>query len=76
MGQVTESFERVWLEHVWAPMGRAGRLRRSSADRAAAERMPSLALDTVVALFTIAMEQQVEGGIARELERQAERKHP
>ena len=37
--------------------------------------MPSLALDTVVALFTVAMEQQIEGGIARELERQAERKH-
>jgi DNA-binding transcriptional MerR regulator len=75
MAQIAARFEGVWLEHVWAPMSTG----EPSEDEVArisetAERMPSLALDTVVALFTVAMERQIEGGIARELDRQAERR--
>jgi hypothetical protein len=70
MGQIAERFERIWLDHVWAPIA-AGNPSTSELARfqATAERVPSLALDTVVAFFTVAMENQIEGGIARELDR-------
>ncbi len=74
MGQVAQRMEQVWLDHVWAPM-ESGEPTEAELQRiqSTAERMPSLALDTVVALFTVAMEKQIAGGITRELERQAER---
>ncbi|MEA2124526.1 MAG: hypothetical protein QOI80_1308 [Solirubrobacteraceae bacterium] len=72
---VAELFERVWLERVWQPFLDAG-----SPD----DQLPTLqqrlatvqpmAMDAVVALFTVAMEAQIEHGIAREAERAAARR--
>ncbi len=70
MGEIAARFERVWLDHVWAPIAQGEPSEAELARiQAVAERMPGLALDTVVALFTVAMERQIEGGIARELDR-------
>jgi DNA-binding transcriptional MerR regulator len=73
--RIAAIFERVWLESIWQPFVDAGmpeselpRIQKTAAS------VKPLALDTVVALFTSAMEAQIEGGIARELARQDQRR--
>jgi DNA-binding transcriptional MerR regulator len=68
---IAELFEDVWMKHIWEPFLASG---------APEERLPELretlaevqplALDAVVALFTVAMEAKIEEGIAREVERE------
>ena len=67
---IAEVFEQVWRDGIWEPFVEAGmpdaELPRI---RAAAARVKPLALEAVVAQFTLAMEAQIERGIARELDR-------
>ncbi len=67
---IAEVFEQVWMENIWEPFVEAGmpeaelpRIQETAA------RVRPLALDAVVAIFTVAMDAQIEQGIARELER-------
>jgi DNA-binding transcriptional MerR regulator len=77
--RIADLFEQVWLRHVWQPFIDAGmpedslpRLQETLAQ------VQPLAMDAVVALFTVAMEAKIEEGIAREVARAAEgkRKRP
>jgi len=75
--EIAEIFEDVWLQSIWQPFIDAGmpqselpRLRETAA------RVKPLAVDTVIALFTSAMDAQIESGIARELERLDGRRTP
>ena len=68
-------FEQVWLKHIWQPYLDAGmpesdlpQLQETLAT------VQPLAMDAVVALFTVAMETKIEQSISREVERAA-RKH-
>jgi DNA-binding transcriptional MerR regulator len=74
LDEIAELFEQVWLEHIWEPFVEAGmpddRLPELQATLA---KVQPLAVDTVMALFTLAMEAQIAQGIAREIERAAER---
>jgi DNA-binding transcriptional MerR regulator len=54
-------FEAIWREHVWDPGADLGELQARIGD------VQSMAMDAVVALFTVAMEAQIERGIAREV---------
>jgi DNA-binding transcriptional MerR regulator len=65
---IAEIFERVWLDQIWEPFVEAG-MPEDDLPRIqeAAARVQPLALDAVVAVFTVAMEAQIEKGIAREL---------
>ena len=69
---VAELFERVWMRHVWQPFLEAGKPEEDlpRLQQTLAEVQP-LAMDAVVALFTVAMEAKIEEGIAREVERAA-----
>ena len=74
---IAEIFEQVWLEAIWEPFVEAGmpegdlpRIQETAA------RVRPLALDAVVALFTVSMDAQIERGIARELGRALEREPP
>jgi DNA-binding transcriptional MerR regulator len=73
--RIAAVFERVWLDSIWQPFVDAG-MPESELPRIqeTAARVKPLALDTVIALFTSALDAQIEGGIARELERQDERR--
>lgn len=69
---LADLFERVWLKHIWQPYLDAGlpeselpRLQQTLAT------VQPLAMDAVVALFTVAMETKIEESIAREVERAA-----
>ena len=68
-------FEQVWLDTIWQPFVDAG-MPDSELPRIqeTAARVKPLAVDTVIALFTSAMDAQIESGIARELERQQARR--
>jgi DNA-binding transcriptional MerR regulator len=71
--RIAEIFEGVWRETIWEPFVEAGMPDdQLPGIQAAATRVKPLALDAVVALFTIAMDAQIESGIARELGRAAE----
>jgi DNA-binding transcriptional MerR regulator len=63
-------FEQVWRDSIWEPFVEAG-MPDAELPRiqATAARVKPLALEAVVAQFTLAMEAQIERGIARELER-------
>jgi DNA-binding transcriptional MerR regulator len=68
---IAELFEQVWLRHIWepfldsgAPEERLPELRQTVAE------VPPLALDAVIAMFTVALEAKIEKGIAREVERE------
>ena len=63
-------FERVWMDHIWQPLLDEGMPseRLAGVERLLADVQP-LALDAVVAIFTVAMESRIEQGIAHELER-------
>lgn len=67
---IAEVFEQVWRDAIWEPFVEAG---MPNADlpriQATAARVKPLALEAVVAQFTLAMEAQIERGIARELDR-------
>jgi hypothetical protein len=67
---VAELFEQLWMRHVWEPFIEAGmpedglpQLQETLAE------MQPMALEAVIALFTVAMEARIEQGIAREVER-------
>ena len=67
---IAEIFEQVWMEHIWEPFIEAGmpeaelpRIQETAA------RVKPLALESVIALFTLAMDARIEQGIARELGR-------
>jgi DNA-binding transcriptional MerR regulator len=67
---IAEIFEQVWRDGIWEPFVEAG---MPEADlpriQATAARVKPLALEAVVAQFTLAMEAQIERCIAREIER-------
>ena len=67
---IAELFERVWMRHVWQPFLEDGMPEEAlpRLEQTVAEVQP-LAMDAVVALFTVAMEAKIEEGIAREVER-------
>jgi DNA-binding transcriptional MerR regulator len=69
---LAELFEGVWMKHVWEPYVAAG-MPESQFDRlqATVATVQPLAVDAVLALFTVAMEDRIEQGIAREVERAA-----
>lgn len=72
--EIAVLFERLWLEHVWEPFVDAGRpTDELSRIQEIATQVKPLALETVGAVFAAAMDAQIERGIARELERAAER---
>src|SRR3954451_13274802 len=66
--EIAEIFEEVWLESIWQPFIDAG-MPESEVPRlqATAARVKPLAVEAVIALFTSAMDAQIERGIAREL---------
>jgi DNA-binding transcriptional MerR regulator len=68
--EIAEIFEAVWLESIWQPFLDAG-MPESELPRLqeTAARVKPLAVDTVIAFFTSAMDAQIERGIARELGR-------
>jgi DNA-binding transcriptional MerR regulator len=73
--KIAAIFERVWLDKIWRPFVDAGMPEAELPRiRETAERVKPLALDAVIALFTSAMDAQIEGGIARELARDDERR--
>ena len=67
---VAELFEGLWMRHIWEPFLEAGMPEAGlpQLQETLAEVQP-LALDAVIALFTVAMEAKIEQGIAREVER-------
>jgi DNA-binding transcriptional MerR regulator len=69
--EIAELFEGVWMRHIWEPFLESGapEERLPALRRTLAEVQP-LALDAVIALFTVAMEAKIEEGIAREVERE------
>ena len=67
---IAELFERIWLEHVWEPFVEAGRPAEQWPEiRAKLEQVQPLAMDAVIGLFQVAMEKQIESGMARDIER-------
>jgi DNA-binding transcriptional MerR regulator len=72
---IAELFERVWMRHIWEPFLESGAPEERLPDlqRTLAEVQP-LALDAVMALFTVAMEAKIEEGISREVERELGRR--
>jgi len=63
-------FEQVWLERFWEPFVAAGMPEdRLPALQAAITDLRPLALDAVVAVFAVAMEERIEQGISREVAR-------
>jgi DNA-binding transcriptional MerR regulator len=54
-------FEAVWRRHVWERADELGDIEARLGD------LQSMAMDAVLALFTVAMEAQIERGIAREV---------
>jgi DNA-binding transcriptional MerR regulator len=67
---IAELFEGVWREHVWEPFVAAGMPAEKLPEIVeTAARVRPLAFDGVMAIFTVAMEAQIEQGIERELGR-------
>lgn len=67
-------FEALWLRHVWEPFLEAGMPEnRLPGLQATVAQVQPLARGAVEALFTVAMEAQIEQGIAREVARAAGR---
>ncbi len=68
-------FERVWLQHVWQPFIDEGMPEAALPElQETLAQVQPLAMDAVVALFTVAMEAKIEEGIAREVARAAAQK--
>ena len=74
---IAEVFEQVWRDAIWEPFVEAG-MPDAELPRiqATAARVKPLALEAVIAQFTVAMEAQIERGIARELDRAGALKKP
>jgi DNA-binding transcriptional MerR regulator len=73
LDKIAALFEQVWLDHVWEPFIAAGAPQEQlPALQATLAEVQPLASDAVAALFTVAMEAQIEQGIAREVARAAE----
>ncbi len=69
---VAEQFEGLWMRHVWEPFTDAGMPEDGLPQvRTTLAEMQPLALEAVIAVFTVAMEARIEQGIARELKRAA-----
>jgi len=67
---IAEIFEQVWRDGIWDPFVEAGMPEGELARiQATAARVKPLALEAVIAQFTLAMDAQIERGIARELDR-------
>jgi DNA-binding transcriptional MerR regulator len=75
--EIAAIFEEVWLESIWQPFLDAG-MPESELPRLqeTAARVKPLAVDAVIALFTSAMDAQIERGIAREVGRLDSRRTP
>jgi DNA-binding transcriptional MerR regulator len=75
LDSLAELFERVWMRHVWEPFMESGmpedNLPRVQATLAEVQ---PLAMEAVIALFTVAMEAKIEAGIAREVEKAAKQR--
>ncbi|MFL5867658.1 MAG: MerR family transcriptional regulator [Thermoleophilaceae bacterium] len=73
--RIADLFERVWMRHVWQPFIDEGMPEASlPALQETLAQVQPLAMDAVVALFTVAMEAKIEAGIAREVARAASQK--
>jgi hypothetical protein len=73
LDKIAALFEQVWLDHIWEPFIEAGAPPdRLDALQATLAEVQPLATDAVAGLFTVAMEAQIEQGIAREVARAAE----
>ena len=74
---IAELFEQVWMRHIWEPFLESGapEERLPELRQTLAEVQP-LALDAVIAMFTVAMEAKIEEGIAREVERELGKRDP
>jgi len=71
---IAQIFEGVWRRHVWEPFVAAGMPpERYHAIAEALAEVPQVALDAVIGLFTVAMDDQIADGIAREVARVEER---
>ena len=70
---MAQIFEQIWMEHIWEPFIEAGMPKEELPRiQETAMRVKPLALKAVSALFTVAMDAQIEKGIAREVGRAAE----
>lgn len=70
---MAQIFEQIWMEHIWEPFIEAGMPKEELPRiQETAMRVKPLALEAVSALFTVAMDAQIEKGIAREVGRAAE----
>ena len=70
---MAQIFEQIWMEHIWEPFIEAGMPEEELPRiQETAMRVKPLALEAVSALFTVAMDGQIEKGIAREVGRAAE----
>jgi DNA-binding transcriptional MerR regulator len=72
LDSLADLFEGVWLRQVWEPVIEAGMPEENlpKLQETLAEVQP-LAMEAVIALFTVAMEAKIEAGIAREVEKAA-----
>ena len=70
LDDVAARFEQVWLDHVWEPFVADGMPEDRQPEIAALlAELPERALDAVIALFTVAMAERIDAGIAREATR-------
>jgi DNA-binding transcriptional MerR regulator len=70
LDRIAQVFEQVWLDHIWEPFVDAGMPEdQLPALQATLAEVQPLATETVVGLFTVAMEATIEAGIAREVAR-------
>jgi DNA-binding transcriptional MerR regulator len=69
---LAELFEHVWMKHIWQPYVDAGMPQSQLPElQETVATVQPLAVDAVLALFTVAMESRIEQGISREIERAA-----
>lgn len=67
---IAEVFEAVWRKHIWEPFVADGLpVARYAAMAETLTEVPHLALDAVIGLFTVAMDQRIAAGVAREVAR-------
>ena len=73
LDKIAALLEQVWVDHIWEPFIEAGPPQdRLPALQATLAEVQPLATDAVAGLFTVAMEAQIERGIAREVARAAQ----
>jgi DNA-binding transcriptional MerR regulator len=70
LDKIAALFEEVWLDHIWEPFIEAGAPQdQLPALQETLAQVQPLAMDAVAGLFAVAMEAQIEQGIAREVGR-------